>query len=132
MNHHEVFVSARDAEALAATLGSHRRANPYESDASDELAGLLLEARMVAADRLPADRVAMNSTVTYVEEPGGVQRTVTLCFPQDADAAAGRISVLSPIGLALVGRGRGAVVMPVLPNGRELEIRILEVRHDLS
>ena len=126
MNHHEVFVSARDAEALAATLGRHRRANPFESDASDELADLLLGARMAAPESLPADRVAMNSTVTYVEEPTGVRRTVTLAFPHEADAAAGRISVLSPIGLALIGRRRGAVVTPELPNGRALSVRIIE------
>lgn len=126
MNHHEVFVSARDAEALAATLGSYRRANPFESDASDELAGLLLEARMAATETLPADRVAMNSTVTYIEEPAGARRTVTLAFPHAANAAEGRISVLSPIGLALIGRRRGAMVTPALPNGREVRIRIVE------
>lgn len=122
---HELFVSARDAEAIAAMLGMHRRTDPSESDASDDLTDLLMEARMVAPESLPADRVAMHSTVTYVEEPSGVQRTVTLAFPEQANAAEGRISVLSPIGLALIGRQRGAVTTPVLPNGRELKIRIL-------
>jgi regulator of nucleoside diphosphate kinase len=99
---------------------------PLEADASDELADLLMEARMVAPERLPADRVAMGSTVTYVEEPSGVRCRVTLAYPQHADAAQGRISVLSRIGLALIGRKRGSLVSSAIPNGRKLSARILD------
>src|SRR3712207_2236065 len=98
MDRYEIIVSARDAEVLAATLGAHRRANPFEADASDELADLLMEARLVAPDMLAADRVALRSTVTYEEQPSGKRRVVTLVLPEDADAANGRISILSPIG----------------------------------
>ncbi len=122
---YELFVSARDAEALAAMLGKHRRAHPFERDPADELADLLMEARLVPAERLPADRVALGSSVTYVEEPSGVRRTVSLALPADADPAAGTISVLSPIGRALLGRRRGETVDAVLPGRRLLEIRIL-------
>jgi len=122
---HDLFISAQDAEALAAMLGAPRRSSAFEADASDELADLLMEARR-APERLPADRVAMGSTVTYVEEPSGVRRTVTLAYPQHADAAQGRISVLSPVGLALIGRKRGSVVMSAIPNGRQLSVRILD------
>lgn len=125
---HELFVSARDGEALAAMLGAHRRAHPFEPDPADELADLLMEARLVPAERLPADRVAMNSTVTYVEEPAGVRRTVTLAYPAEADPSQGRISVLSPIGLALIGRRRGDALDAVLPGRRLLEIRILDTQ----
>ena len=122
---HELFISAHDAEALAAMLGEHRRAHPLEPDPADELADLLMEARLVPAEMLPADRVAMNRSVTYVEEPSGVQRTVTLALPADANPTEGRISVLSPIGRALIGRKRGETVDAVLPGRRLLEIRIL-------
>ena len=71
MINHELFISARDAEGLAAMLGTHRRMRPLESDASDELADLLAQARLVPAEKLASDRVAMNSSVTYVEEPAG-------------------------------------------------------------
>ena len=77
MERYELFVSARDAEALAAMLAAHRRAHPFEADASDALADLLMEARLVPADRLPADRVALHSAVTYEEQPAGKRRTVT-------------------------------------------------------
>jgi len=125
MINHELFISARDAEGLAAMLGTHRRVRPLESDASDELADLLAQARLVPAETLPSDRVAMNSSVTYLEEPAGVRRTVTLVYPREADPTHRRISVLSPIGLALIGRRRGEVVDALLPGRRVLEIRIL-------
>ena len=128
MINHELFISARDAEGLAAMLRTHRRARPLESDASDELADLLVHARLMPVEKLPADRVAMNSSVTYVEEPAGVRRTVTLAYPREADPAQRRISVLSPIGLALIGRRRGEVVDALLPGRRVLEIRILDTR----
>ena len=126
MTRHERFISARDAEGLAAVLGTHRRARSFESDASDELADLLMQARLVAAEKLPADRVAMNSSVTYMEEPAGVRRTVSLAYPREADPAQSRISVLSPIGLALIGRRRGELVEALLPGRRVLEVRILD------
>ena len=128
MTNHELFISARDAEGLAAMLGTHRRARPFESDASDELTDLLMQARLVPAEKLPADRVAMNSTVTYVEEHAGAQRKVTLVYPREADPARGRISVLSPIGLALIGRRRGETLHALLPGPRRLEIRVLDTQ----
>jgi regulator of nucleoside diphosphate kinase len=126
MERYEISVSARDAEALAAMLAAHRRANRFEADASDELADLLMEARLVPAERLPHNRVALHSSVTYEEQPSGRHRTVTLVLPEDADPAKARISVLSPIGLALIGRERGSLVKAATPNGKELIVRIVD------
>ena len=126
MERYDLVISARDAEALAAMLAAHRRANPFEADASDDLAELLMEARLVPAEKLPDGCVGLRTTVTY-EEPSGRSRTVTLVLPELADAAQGRISVLSPIGLTLLGRHRGAVVNAATPNGKALTIRIVDV-----
>jgi regulator of nucleoside diphosphate kinase len=125
MERYELFVSARDAEALAAMLAAHRRANPFEADASDELTDVLMEARLLPPDELPHGCVGLGSTVTY-EDPSGRSRTVTLVLPEAANPAKGSISVLSPIGLALLGRRRGAVVNAAMPNGNAT-IRIVDV-----
>lgn len=126
MNPHDLYICARDAEAIAAMLAAHRRAHPFEADASDELAELLFTARLVPAGTLPADRVALRSRVTYEEEPHGSRRTVSLVLPEEADAGQGRISVLTPIGLALLGRRRGARSAAEMPNGRTLAVRIVD------
>jgi regulator of nucleoside diphosphate kinase len=127
---HELILSATEAEVLALMLGERRRASPLETGAADTLADLLVEARLVPHDELPADRVAMNSRVTYEQEPSGERRSVVLVHPIEADAAAGRISVLSPVGLALVGRVTGAEVDVELPAGRRFTIRIVDVRRN--
>lgn len=121
----ELLVSARDAEALAPIVGDRRRADRFEADAADALAEVLMDARMVPYDRLPADRVAINSRVTYREEPRGEPRTVVLVHPSDANATEGRISVLSPIGRALLGRMPGALSSTRVPGGRAVTIRVL-------
>ncbi|HEX7054309.1 MAG TPA: GreA/GreB family elongation factor [Burkholderiales bacterium] len=109
----ELIFCNRDAAALARLR-------------SDALSELLMDARLVADDALPEDCVALGSRVTYREEGDAAPRTVTLVTPEAADAAAGRISVLSPIGLALIGRRRGASSEARLPNGRRVALRVLD------
>jgi regulator of nucleoside diphosphate kinase len=86
----------------------------------------MMEARLVPNSELPATRVAMNSSVTY-RDSSGVKRTVRVVHPRDADPAARRISVLSPVGRALLGRERGSTVTVSLPGGRGVDLRILDV-----
>lgn len=124
--YYELILSAADAEVLALMLGERRRQFAYEAAAADALSDLVVEARLVPDHELPADRVAMNSKVTYREEPDGLSRSVVLVHPIEADAAAGRISVLSPVGLALLGRGVGSLVDVDLPGGKRLTVRILD------
>ena len=114
---HDLVISNRDGEALARLAAGGERG---------ALADLMLDSRFVADEALPPDRMALGTRVTYAEDPGSAMRTVTLVAPADADAAAGRISVLSPIGLALIGRRRGALTDAHLPNGRHLRLRVLE------
>jgi regulator of nucleoside diphosphate kinase len=122
---HDLMMSLTDAEALAAMLDSHRLHDPSESEPVEALGELLSQARRVPDASLPGDRVAMGSSVTYVDEFSGSRRTVSLAYPADTDVASGRISVLSPIGRALIGRKRGDIVDVVLPGGRIVAIRIL-------
>lgn len=123
---HELIVSAKDAEVLALMLGERRPRPALDAVAANALADLLLEARLVAPEQLPADRIALGSKVTYEAGPGRQRRSVVLVHPIEAEAAAGRISVLSPVGLALLGRAAGAVVHVATPGANMLTLRILE------
>lgn len=122
-NTNELLISARDAESLSLVLGERRP--QADSDAASALAEVLMEARLVPHEDLPADRVAMNSRVTYEEDPGGRRRTVVLVHPAQADATVGLVSVLSPIGRALLGQSAGAIIDAGASIGRALRIRIL-------
>lgn len=128
-NLHELLVSARDAEALAAIVGDREIANGSEHAAAGALADSLMDARLVPDGELPANRVAMNSRVTY-REAGGAHRSVYLVHPRDADPARLRISVLSPVGRALLGRRRGSKITAALPNGRSVELHIIDVKRE--
>jgi regulator of nucleoside diphosphate kinase len=127
-DYNDLIVSARDAELLAPLVDDRRRFRPNrpEADAADALADVLMDARMVAHERLPADRVAMNFEVTYREDPDGESRTVILVHPSEAAPSRGRVSVLSPVGRALLGRRAGAAASINVP-GRTLNVRVLAV-----
>ena len=127
MHYNELMVSASDAEVLALLVGERTRSYPLEAEAADELADVLFGARLVPPEKLPSDRVRMNSFVSYREEPDGAERSVVVVHPNEANAGAGRISVLSPVGRALLGRKPGAVVAVSVPGGRGLNIRIVRV-----
>lgn len=123
----ELVLSAADAELL-----DHLR-REQATEVPDALDELLMEARVVPDENVPPDRVRVNADVAYQEEaPGGARRKVTLVHPAQANAAEGRISVLSPVGLSLLGRAPGTAVDAVMPSGRALKIRIEEVEKPLS
>ncbi|KRA55969.1 nucleoside diphosphate kinase regulator [Devosia sp. Root635] len=71
-------------------------------DQSDTLLRELERARVVDDTKVPADIIRMGSTVQYRTD-SGQEPQVTLVYPVDADIATGRISVLTPVGTALIG-----------------------------
>lgn len=123
----EVVVSAGDAELIGQVLESRRRVIGLEAAAAEELRERMSAARVVDGAELPDDRAAIGSTVSYEEAAAGTRRAVTLAVPENANPAAGRISVLSPVGSALVGRRAGDRVEAQLPDGRSLELRIASI-----
>lgn len=88
---------------------------------------VLEQADLVSSQEVPADIVTMYSRVTVEDTRDGQQRTLTLCYPEDADAAAGFVSVLSPIGAALLGRRVGEVATPASPAGDAAPLRLVEI-----
>lgn len=83
--------------------------------------------RAVVVDQLPPGVVGMGSRVRFEDVRTGNVREVVLVYPAQADASAGRISVLAPIGAALLGLSEGDTIAWPLPDGREARIRILAV-----
>ncbi len=126
-NDNELLLSASDAALVASLRLLRDTMAPAEAEAADDLADALAEARTVPGERLPRDRVSMNCRVQYVEEPGGVRRRVLIVHPREANAAEGRISVLSPVARALLGRRRGAVACVEIPGARALALRVVSI-----
>jgi regulator of nucleoside diphosphate kinase len=84
----------------------------------------LQQARVVSADRVPPDIVTMRSRVRF--DDGGVERHAKLVYPDEADGR-GRISVLSPLGAALLGLAAGQEIEARLPASAPRRIRVEEV-----
>jgi regulator of nucleoside diphosphate kinase len=84
-------------------------------------------AAVLPSDRMPADVVNFGSDVTYRDEAVGAAYTVTLVLPHEADIHRGRVSVLTPVGTALIGRSEGAVVDCEFPAGRMRQLTVLRV-----
>src|SRR5690606_23658441 len=95
----KIGVSDADMDRLSALAYALEDRSP---ELAEELLAELERARVVKAAAMPADVVRMGSTVTY-QADDGQQRTVTLTFPADADINLNRISILTPIGTALLG-----------------------------
>lgn len=87
----------------------------------------LVRARVVPRDKIPGDVVTMNSRVVFENESTGERREVTLVYPGNADIGAGRISVLVPVGTALLGLREGQSIDWELPGGEKQRYRILKV-----
>lgn len=88
-------------------------------DRLPQVAELLLaeinRATIVEDSRLPQNVVALQSTVKFLDEASGIERTLQLVYPQHADIAAGQISILSLVGAGLLGlkpdsRSHGPIV----------------------
>jgi len=95
------------------------------------VAGCLLEevdrAEVVPSDKVPASVVNMGSEVTYRDNSTGGEETVTLVFPKDADISKRRISVLTPIGAALIGLSEGARFDWTTRDGKLRALTIMKV-----
>jgi regulator of nucleoside diphosphate kinase len=85
------------------------------------------EAEIVPGARIAPDIVTVNSTVSFREELTGTVHKVTIVYPQDFSISERRISVLSPVGRALLGRRVGAKSTFVMPDGTIRTIRVLEL-----
>ncbi|MDC9826351.1 nucleoside diphosphate kinase regulator [Devosia sp. ZB163] len=93
---------------------------------ADALLYELGRASVVAPEQLPADVVRMGSTVRY-RSGEGEQREVTLVFPAEADSESGLVSVMTPIGVALIGLRRGQSITWLAPDGRRQMLTALRV-----
>jgi regulator of nucleoside diphosphate kinase len=98
-----------------------------DRDAAEALAEELDRAEVVPAERIAGDVVTMNSRVAFQDEESGENREVSLVYPEDSDPARGRISVLAPVGTALLGLSVGQTIDWPLPRDRLRRYRVIAV-----
>lgn len=120
-----ITVSSLDLERIEELL---------ESDAYKRLPGIdalqaeLNRASVVDPEEVPADLVTMNSTVVVLDEELNVQSELTLVYPGSAPAD-NPVSVLAPVGSALLGLSVGQSISWPVPSGRELRLRVVGIKN---
>lgn len=119
----ELIISSRDLDQLEQLLSQLPMSM---NDIKDALAEELERADIRELDDMPADVVAMNSKVRFAVENTADEFSLTLSYPSQLADGPDRISILSPVGSALLGLSAGASIDWPGPTGR-LNVRVLEV-----
>ena len=96
-------------------------------DMHAHLAAELENAEIVAAGCVPPGVVTMNSRVLFEDVTTGESREITIVFPQDADVLRGNVSVLAPVGTALLGLTEGESIVWPFPDGSSRCLRVLKI-----
>jgi regulator of nucleoside diphosphate kinase len=117
-----VILSRADFERLSAIVASRQAAETWPA-----LAEELSRAEIVEAGERPGAAVAMDSCVEYVDEATGQARRVVLVFPGQEDIETGRISVVTPVGTALIGLCVGDTAEWQTRSGAWKRLRIVRV-----
>lgn len=120
----KVVIGDDDFSRLEALAEGALQRNPA---LADRLLGELGRARVVPAAKLPPNVVAIGRPVTYRDESTGREKTVTPVFPEDADIAQGRISIMTPIGVALIGLAEGSSLDWEPLDGKRRMLTVLRV-----
>lgn len=121
MNPAPLYITRDDHNRLHLLINAALRTN--RSAALEKLRGELDRAVVIDPAALPPDIVAMGSRVKIEDLHTGEIEEYTLTYPDQADVAAGRLSILAPVGTALLGFREGRIVDWPTPGGiRRLKI----------
>ncbi len=119
-----IIISSLDADRLDALLETLQDdAFPGKRELEDELA----RAEIVEPKDVPATVVSMNSTVRFQVLSSGKEFNLTLVYPKDMDSSGKKISILAPVGSALLGLSQGDEIEWPKPGGGSLNVRIEEI-----
>lgn len=121
---------------IVVTRNDHARLSALASAVVDRLPTVgeylmreLDRAKVVPPGKIARGVVTMNSRVKFLDDQTGEKRVVTLVYPGEEDVAAGRISILSPVGAALIGLEEGQSISYIAPDGKEKSITVTKVQH---
>jgi len=121
-----IVVSSRDLERIDALLEmpAHRNVPGIAI-----LRAELERATIVDPGEMPPDVVTMNSTAQVVDVGSGESYELTLVYPREADGDPGKVSVLAPVGSAILGLRVGDSIQWPMPGGVQRALRIAAISY---
>lgn len=120
-----LLISSFDKQRLTVLLDALDR-TAEEREELEDLEREIGRGAVVRPQEIPADVVTMNSTVRVTDCEEGTSNVYTIVFPGNADYERGRISILAPLGIALLGYRVGDTVDWNMPGGTR-KLRIEEI-----
>ena len=120
----QIIVTRPDYERLSALADAAMR---NASAVGEELAAELDRARIVEADEIAPDVVTMHARFTFRDVAHGTTRTVSLVYPGEENIDEGRISILTPMGAALLGLSEGQSIALEGRNGATRSLTVLKL-----
>ncbi|WP_444437148.1 nucleoside diphosphate kinase regulator [Pseudomonas sp. A6] len=119
-----ITVTRLDLQRLERLLDSLEEYGP----AAEALEAELSRANVVGHDEVPPGVVTMNSSVRCREEGSGKEYLLTLVYPEDAGGE-GKVSILAPVGTALLGLTVGQSIDWPAPGGKTLKLSLLDITY---
>jgi regulator of nucleoside diphosphate kinase len=117
MHEEHVRVTDVDSRRLQYLIEGSQLRRARDAGSVESLERHLDDAQVTPARQIGPDVVTMNSEVLVTDLDSGERFELRVVFPQAADAAAGRISVLAPLGMAVLGRKAGQQISWQVPAG---------------
>jgi regulator of nucleoside diphosphate kinase len=117
MNDRKIFITELDKVRLEELISVAEEFGGSGRTDLEALADELDQAEIVASKAVPPDVVTMNSKVVLKDVDNGEEMVYTLVFPKDANLETGAISVLAPVGTAILGYAEGDVIEWAVPSG---------------
>lgn len=121
-----VILLRHDFEILNAHVKNLQGMQVNEKENFSKLSQELKKAQIVEPEDFPSDVVRLDSTVVIKDLQTKREMTITIVLPQNADIKQKKVSVLAPIGTALLGFGKGQKVSWEVPSGKK-DFKIMEV-----
>ena len=122
-----ITLTIADRERLERLANASMHCLPH---IADYLAGEIERARILDPGRASEDLVTMGSSVEFRDDVTGQVRRIVLVYPDQADVTAGRISVLTPVGAALIGLSKNQSIDWQTPTGEGRSLTVLSVSRD--
>lgn len=133
MNKRTIYITEFDLKRLRETISTWRRSDFTRRNDLQELEEELNRGLLVSSRNVPGDVITMNSTACLIDLDTGEELVYTIVFPMDADIQQNKISVLAPIGTAMLGYGVGDAFEWKVPDGiRRLKVKELVYQPEAS
>jgi|PlaIllAssembly_1097288.scaffolds.fasta_scaffold116791_2 regulator of nucleoside diphosphate kinase len=126
MSNRVIYMTGYDKDRLTRLIEDIQDSDSQDKNYLTALQEELDHAKVVSSSDIPKDVITMNSQVCLVDQSTQKEEVLTLVFPQDADISQGRISVLAPIGTAMLGYRVGQVFQWKVPVG-ERTLKVKEI-----